>query len=173
MSDTTTGVLGILLIFVGLPFLILKVRDRANRALRDYRNRPERQTVIRQDYEQRILTPDWAYVERHLQRPVSRALRELYADHVLVASRDVHYSMGHSISTFDALDEQAIADNTAWLPVKAIAFATTDAGDPIYLRSGPSEADKVYVTYHDGGDTEILAESVSEMLEVLRQRSRT
>jgi hypothetical protein len=81
--------------------------------------------------------------------------------------------MGHSISTFDALDEQAIADNTAWLAVRAIAFATTDAGDPIYLRSGPPEADKVYVTYHDGGDTEILAESVSEMLEVLRQRSRT
>lgn len=32
MSDTITSVLAILLIFVGLPLLILKVRDRANRA---------------------------------------------------------------------------------------------------------------------------------------------
>ena len=173
MSDTITSVLAILLIFVGLPLVILKVRDRATRALRDHRNQPQRQALMRRAYEQRILKPDWVYVERHLKRPVPRALRELYADPVLVTSRDVQYSVGHSISTFDALDEQTIADNTAWLAVKAIAFATTDAGDPIYLRSGPFEADKVYVTYHDGGDTEILAESVSEMLEVLRERSRT
>jgi len=173
MSDTITTVLAILLIFVGLPLFILKVRDRANRALREHRNQPERQALLRHAYEQRILRPDWAYVERRLQRPVPRALRELYADEVLVTSRDVQYSMDHSISTFEALDEQAMADNTAWLAVKAIVFATTDTGDPIYLRSGPSEADKVYLTYHDGGDTEILAESVSEMLEVLRQRSRT
>lgn len=171
MNDTITSVLAILLIFVGLPLVILKLRDRANRVLRDHRSPPEKQAVIRQAYEQRILRPDWDYVERYLQRPAPRALRDLYADYVLVTSRDVQYSVDHAISTFEALDERAIADTTAWLAVKAVAFATTDMGDPVYLRSGPSEPDKVYVTYHDGGDTEILAESVSAMLEVLRQRT--
>jgi hypothetical protein len=112
MSDTIAGVLAIVLLFVGLPLVILKVRDRVVRTQRDHRNRPETQAAARQAYEQRIVRPDWEYVERHL-----------------------------------------------------------GMGD-VYLRSGPSEADGVHITYHDGGDTEIFADSVAEMLDVLRQRNR-
>ena len=172
MSDTIAGVLAIVLLFVGLPLVILKARDRVLRARRDHGNRPETEAATRRAYEQRIVRPDWEYVERHLGRPVPQALRDLYADRVLVTSRDVQYSTAHSISPFEPLDEHGIMDSTAWLGVKAVAFATTDMGDPVYLRSGPSEADSVHITYHDGNDTEIFAESVSEMLDVLRQRNR-
>lgn len=172
MSDTIPTVLAIALIFVGLPLLILRIRDGVSRVQRDHRNPPETQAAARHAYEQRILRPDWECVERHLQRPVPQALRDLYADRALVISRDLQYSTDFSISTFETLDEQAIAEDTAWLEPEAVVFATTDTGDPIYLRSGSSESDTVYVTYHDGGDTEIFATSVAQMLQVLRQASR-
>ena len=40
------------------------------------------------------------------------------------------------------------------------------AGDPGKLGH---EGDHVYVTHHDGGDTEVFAESVGEMLATLKQ----
>jgi hypothetical protein len=86
--------------------------------------------------EQRILQPDWTCVERHLQRPVPQGLRDLYADRALVTAQDLQYAMDHSISTFEALDEQGFADARSWLGCAAIVFATTDAGDAIYLRPG-------------------------------------
>lgn len=43
----------------------------------------------------------------------------------------------------------------------------------IYLRPGSGEADTVYITYHDGGDTEVFAESVAAMVEKLRNANRT
>jgi hypothetical protein len=172
MTDTITTVLAIAFIFVGLPLLILKVRDRVSRVRRHVRNPPETQAAARHAYEQRILRPDWECVERHLQRAVPAAMRDLYSDRALVTSQDLPYSMDYSISTFEALDEQAITDAVAWLGVEAVAFATTDTGDAIYLRSGSAEADTVYLTHHDGGDTEVLAPSVAQMVQMLRHARR-
>jgi hypothetical protein len=132
---------------------------------------PERRIAERHAYEQRILQPDWACVERHLQRPVPQGLRDLYANRALVTAQDLQYAMDHSISTFEALDEQAFADAKSWLGFEVVAFATTNAGDTIYLRLGSAEIDTVYLTHHDGGDSEIFAESAEEMLRVLRQRA--
>ena len=55
----------------------------------------------------------------------------------------------------------------AWFD--AVAIATTDLGDAVYMRPGAAGADTVYLTHHDGGDTEVFAESVSEMLATLKQ----
>jgi hypothetical protein len=170
MTETIASVLAIALIFVGLPVLILKLKDRVIAVRRDHRNRPETQAAERRAHERRILMPDWECVERHLQRPVPQALRALYADGTLVTSRDIEYSLDHSISTFEALDEQSITDAAPWLAVKAVVFATTDTGDPVYLRSGASVADTVYVTHHDGGDTDIFAPSLAQMVQVLRRQ---
>jgi len=52
----------------------------------------------------------------------------------------------------------------------AVRIATTDFGDAVYLRRGATEADTVYVAYHDGGDADVFAESIGQMLAVLRQR---
>ena len=171
MTDTIASVLVIGLIFVGLPLLILRVRDRATKVRRLRGDSPEARIAERQAYERRILQPDWASAERHLQRPVPQGLRDLYADRALVTAQDLQYTMDHSISTFEALDEQAFAYAQSWLGFAAVAFATNDAGDTIYLRPGSGEIDVVYLTHHDGGDTEVFAESAEEMLRVLRQRA--
>ena len=163
MTDNVIAVLAIALLFVGLPITLLWVRDVVRRG----RQSPERLRAARRTYERRLRQPDWARVTRQLQREVPQALRDLYADSALVTSRDLPYSTAHSISTFEALDEPAFADARSWLGFDSVRFATTDSGDSVYLRAGPSEADTVYIAYHDGGDTEVFAESVTAMLHVL------
>lgn len=167
MSDTVTTVLAIILLFIGLPVLILWITDR-RRSRRRQEAPPALQVAERQAYEQRILDPDWTAVERHLRRPGPQALRDLYADRELIVRRDLRYGDDHVISSFEPLDEQALQDATGRLGFDAVAIATTDFGDAVHLRPGAAEADHVYLTHHDGGDTEVLAESVSEMFVTLK-----
>jgi len=164
VTDIVIAILAIALLFVGLPIALLRARDVILRRRRS----PESLRAARRAYERRISEPDWACVSRQLQRRVPEALRDLYADVALVTSRDLRYSRDHSISSFEALDQQAIVDATSWLGFEALVLATTDGGDAIYLRAGSSEMDTLYLTYHDGGDTKVFAESVATMLRVLR-----
>ena len=150
-------VLAIGLVFVGLPLLIVRLLDRTRRA----------RGVG--DESGRLLTPDWASVERCLRRPVPQALRDLYGEPPLIARRDLIYSDDLMISAFEPLDEQAMLDATRWLGFEAAVIATSAFGDAIYLRPGTGEADTVYLTHHDGGDTEVVAESLTQMLTTLQR----
>ena len=172
MGDTTKSVIGLVALFIGLPLLILWLRDRVSRAVGRRRNPPEKIAADRRAYEERILRPDWAFYERHLQRAAPPALRELYADQALVTAQGLDYSDSDRISTFAALDEQELIDTRSWLGFDVVAIATSDFGDSIYLRPGSSETDTVYITHHDGGDTEVFAESVAAMVERLRHANR-
>jgi hypothetical protein len=172
MSETTKSVIFLVALLIGLPVLILWLRDRVSHAVWRYRNPPEKIAADRRAYEERILCPDWAFYERHLQRPAPTALRELYADRSLVTAQGINYSDSDYISTFEALDKQGLLDTRPWLGFDAVAVATSGAGDPIYLRPGSSESNKVYITYHDGGETEVFAESVTEMLIRARHANR-
>ena len=163
MNDTVLTVLAIGLIFVGLPVLLLVLRDRAGAARRTRARAAEQQS-----HHRRLLNPDWSGIEQHLERPVPPALRELYADRGLITRRDLRWTDEQAISAFEPLDEEAILDATRTFGFAAVPIATTDFGDMVYLRPGAAEGDTVYVTYHDGGDTEIFAESVEAMTAVLR-----
>jgi hypothetical protein len=63
-------------------------------------------------------------------------------------------------------------DTKAWLGFEAVVIATTDFGDSVHVRPGPAEPDAVYVTHHDGGDTEVFAASVAELVQAFRQTDR-
>ena len=156
-------------VVIGLPSLWFALRGRFT--LRDEPS-PDQLAAARQDYEALILKPDWALYERHLQRPAPAALRELYADRRMVTDGGLNCGDKHIIGTFEALNETGLLDTQDQLGFGIIPLATSDCGDPIYLRPGPSESDIVYITYHDGGDTEVLAQSVAAMLEELRKAKR-
>jgi hypothetical protein len=97
-------------------------------------------------------------------------LRDLYADRRPVIRRDLEYDEDRLISTFEPLDEEAMRDASRSLGFDAVVIATTDFGDAVYLRPGATEADTLHVAYHNGGDIEVFAESIGQMLVVLRQR---
>ena len=73
-----------------------------------------------------------------------------------------------TISAFQPLDDEAIREATDALGFEAVPIATTDVGDMVYLRPGAAEGDTLYVTYHDGGGTEVFAGSVEAMKAALR-----
>ena len=154
-------------IIIGLPCLWYAVMGRLTKE-----PSREEEAAERQEYEKRILEPDWEFYERHLQRPVPTALRELYADRALVTAGGLKYDKRGWINTFHPLREEGLLDTRDEMGTDIVAFATSECGDPIYLRPGASEADTVYITYHDGGETEVFAESVAAMLETLRKTNR-
>jgi hypothetical protein len=160
MADTVITVLVLVLLFIGLPVSLLRIIDRKRTS----------RAGDREAYERRILSPDWICIERHLRRPPPGALRDLYADRRLVTQRDLVYDDDRLVSTFEPLDEEAMVATSRSLGFDAVVIATTDFGDAVYLRAGATEADTVHVAYLDGGDTAVFAESIGEMLSVLRQR---
>lgn len=156
-------------IVIGLPSLWFALRGRFT-----LRAEPseEELAVERQAFEEHLLRPDWEFYARHLQRPVPQALRELYADRALVTAGGFDYRSGLTIGTFGLIEEAAMMDAVEPAGGEVIAIAASDCGDPIYLRPGPAETDAVYITYHDGGETEVLAESVDALLRKLREVTR-
>ena len=161
MADIVTTLFALVLVFVGLPVFLLWLNDRRRRKTARVSELHDQQKL-----ERRILSPDWPAVERQLRRPPPPALRDLYADRAFIVRRDVEY--GDEIISFEPLDEEAMLENSRWLGFDAVAIAKNSFGDAIYLRPGPTEPDRVYVTHHDGGDTEILAESVAQMVRALK-----
>jgi hypothetical protein len=162
-----TGIVAVVSI-VGLAVLVLWIRDRFANASHARRNPQEKRAAERKAYEHRILHPDWEFFERHLGRPIPAAIKELYADRELVTS-GITYGDDDFISTFMPLDANAPLDTRDYVGFDIVPIATSICGDPIYLRPGASQPDTVYVTYHDGGDTEVFAESVEAMLAIIRR----
>lgn len=80
MKEYLFLVLLCVLLFAGMPVLVLRVRGRISPTLRRH-DSSEKHAVERSACEARIATPDWEFYERHLQRPVPAALRQLYTDH--------------------------------------------------------------------------------------------
>lgn len=121
----------------------------------------------------RLLQPDWAFYERHLQRPVPAALRELFSDIALLSASASFHGKREGISSFEPLIESGLLETHDEIGYDIVPFATSGCGDPIYLEPGPGKSDKVYIAYHDDpGNVEVFAESVARILESGRQGGR-
>lgn len=129
---------------------------------------PEQLAGELQAYEEALLQPDWTFYEHYLKRPIPTALRELYADRDLVTDGVIHYDKNVRINAFAPVNEQCLLDTRERIGIAVLAIARSDCGDPIYLRPGPTERDKIYLTYHDDDKTIVVADSVAAFLEQLR-----
>jgi hypothetical protein len=154
-------------VFFGGLFVTLLLRDYLWRQ----KHPPEEEAVERKALEERLLSPDWAFYEQHLQRPAPTALRELFADRALVTSCGLEFSKTGGISTFNPLDKDSLVDTTNPLAFDVVPFATSDCGDAIFLRPGKNETDTVFIAYHDAPKKGLVmfADSVAVMIERLRK----
>ena|SRR2546421_5825064 len=154
-------------VFFGTLFFTLLLRDYLWRR----RHPPEEEAAERKALEERILSPDWTFYERHLQRPAPAALRELFADRRLVTSCGLKFTKSDGISSFNPLDEDSLLDTADQLGYDVVPFATSDCGDAIFLRPGTDQSNTVYIAYHDdpGKGIVVLADSAAAMLEQLRK----
>jgi hypothetical protein len=150
-----------------LAAALLLARDRIARAIWNWRNPPEKLAAIRRDFEARLSKPDWTFYEGHLERKIPDALRTAYSDLALLRMQGLKHGDLY-IGGFEPLDRQGLADARAWLPFDAVPFASSD-GNLIYLRAGPQESNAVYITYHDGGDTELIAPDIATFLSDVRR----
>lgn len=148
-----------LIAIVGLAVAILLFIDRLNAWIWRIRNPPEKLARKRRLEETRILNPDWALYERHLQRPVPEALRALYADSELVVAA-FQYDNLHYISSFLPIGEITLIREPDQSRREVMPIAS-DEGDPIYLKPGPNEPNAVYIaSFHGDYDAEMLASDI-------------
>ena len=122
----------------------------------------------RAEYEDRIVNPDWPFYEEHLGRTVPASLVELFNNRSLLLAEGELTIGEHAISTFGALDERGLDETRPWVGFDAVAIAKTVFGDPIYLRPGADRPDEVYISYHDGGDTELVAPDVARLVRKIK-----
>lgn len=149
---------------------ILLLKGCISAALRRRRNPPE---TVPAELRARLLHPDWAFYERHLQRPAPAALRELYSDLTLITACASYRGKREGISSFEPLNEDGLLDTHEDIGYDIVSFATSGCGDPIYLKPGANEPDTVYIAYHDDpGNVEVFAHSVAKMLEQARETIR-
>lgn len=157
-------------LFIGLPSLWYTLSGRFS--LRPEKTEEElaaEMALERAAFETALRQPEWAFYERHLRRPIPGALRELYADERLITATLLDYSDTCSINSFFPLNESSLCETPENSGQWVVPVAISDVGDAVYLKPGHDEADAVYMTCHDGGDTEMLADSVSGFVEHLRQ----
>lgn len=164
---TIFGPISYVLALAGIAIVLLVARDNIHALWRRRPTAKRAAAEARRRYEERLLSPDWARYEAHLQRPIPPAIRELYADHALVVSGSKHLRDHFYLSTFVPLDALSISDYQ-YFDIDAMPIADFD-GDILYLRPGPKEPDVLWLTYHDGRDTERFLPSPEAFLAELRQ----
>jgi len=150
--------------------LVLLLKDRISGVLRRRRNPPKK---VGAEIYAHLLQTDWAFYERHLQRPAPAALRELYSDMSLLTACASYRGEREGISSFVPLSENNLLDTHDEIGYDIVPFATSGCGDPIYLKPGAKETDIVYVAYHDDpGNVETFADSVALMVAKAREVNR-
>lgn len=153
---------------LGVAVLVVLANDRVRGAYWRKRNPPEKLRVEREARERELLTPDWDFYEGHLQRPAPTSLRQAFAERSILTFPKVVQSGDIYITSFEPLRRESLVEAGDWLGYDVVPFASSD-GDLIFLKPGPSEADTIYIAYHDGGGVEPLSPDASSFFAAVRE----
>ena len=161
MSSVLIGAVG-LSVLIGTGILVLTMSDAASALVRRVRNPPAVLEARREAFEIRTRSPDWNLYEAHLERSVPQALTELFCSKYLSAPALYFNDMRLFLAPIDA---SALQEN--WIAPGMLPFAYSEA-DPIYLRPGAAASNAVFITYHDGNDTEQLSPTIEAFAATIR-----
>lgn len=140
----------------------------------------EERRAERVAFEARLRNPQWTAVEAALGHAVPNLLREIYADQALITSADLlvldpakgdGWDGAWNVNQFTPADAEALAPELESIPPGAFSFASNEFGDPFYVQLGElADGDgRVFVHYHDGDYTELVAPSLRTFLGWRRQ----
>jgi hypothetical protein len=164
MAIFVGSILAAIVMFAAAAF-VLWIKDRITQ-------RPlsaEQQEQQHRDYDRRLRAPQWKFVASEFGGQVPTAVENLYRDVALITATDLRLD-SDEIACFVPADDDAF-DSEQWFNIAddAFVFAVTRFGDPFFVRTSEVSRDlPVYLHYHDGGDTRVLASSLREFVERLR-----
>lgn len=130
-----------------------------------------------QDYDRRLLNPDFRAVERRLGCSIPPEIRELYADTELMLKKDFLIRPTGASETLEEFDIACfvpvdVESVESWWPAEDRKFIIvhTAGGDPYFVELSLIQPDPlpVFVTYHDGGDTLKVSDSLAQFVQFCR-----
>jgi len=175
MTTTTAAILAcaaILIMVVGGAIILLRMHGIMFSLFGGRRAQGE----SREPWLHRLLHPQWRDLERHYGRPISSALKQLYANASLIQMEDFflidpndknHDEWTWHIDRFSPADLQALESRWDCLDSHLYEFAHDSMGNPFLVRitDDPNDPLPVYFWMHDGGsDPEFVTASPSEFL---------
>lgn len=170
--------LGYLLALGVLAAAALWVVDR----LRHRRPSPEEQARARAVRLAALLNPDWEGLERTLRIRLPASLRTLYGNRELVITDGLVLERPPGagpqreweVAGFEPLGPDPSGMDWAEAPRNSLHFAGNGNGDSYYVVLGtrPDGDGPVFLYYHDGNDTERVADSLAEFLSWPRRPRR-
>lgn len=164
MMENIKVVLFLVCLMVGLPVLILLVRDRVTRPSRKEIDDASRRFL------ERLNNPDLAALERHFGVPMPQSLVELYGnraelmrgDFQVAPSSETPADERHRVAYYQPADAQSAGDSWSGLE-KYFAFADDGCGNAYLI--DPTETDPcVYFHDHETGEMTKVCQHLSEFL---------
>ena len=156
-----------LAVLIVLALIVLFLIEVCGDFIYKMRNPPEKIQAEMEKYNNRLLNPDWDFYSSHLLRKVPEDLiiffenQELLEKGFLIENEDVYID-----GWFCPIDEEG-SKEASWIEKNVVPFASCN-GDPIYLKPGLKLDNSVYITYHDGGDIELLYKDIKQFIEEVR-----
>jgi len=172
MKNNLIAILFILVIFIGLPLAVVFLKDKIVHYIWRRKNPLEKVASERKEYEEKIKNPDWMFYEWHLQRPIPDQIRVLYGNEPVIISGGFDYDENTWISSFEAISKENLLGKEMGFDVPIVPILTTGFGDPVYFKPGSKEANTLYVTYHDGGDTEVFESSLDKFVQKISKANQ-
>ena len=130
-----------------------------------------------EEYNRRLLNPDFAALERHFECTIPAAIRKLYEDSELILRRGFLIRSPHTPEGMEEFDiaffvPADVEGAKSWWAAedRKFIFADTGFGDPYYVELSLTQPNPlpIYVLYHDGGDTFKVADSLEEFIGLCR-----
>ncbi len=147
-------------VFIGGNWLLARFRKR---------QQPPNEAIQR--YRRRLLNPRWDELQEHVGQTVPDPLRKLYKQTALISRQDLVFrertGKEWHVAEFYPLDKETL--NGIWPDLKKskiFPFAFDSVGVCFYVEFARKDSKRCPVMYyhHDGGDVELVSESLDEFL---------
>ena len=172
----TLGAIGLLIVMFAIAAVLLTGVDRVRRWLTSVP--PEEMKRRAAEFSGRLSSPRWGDLERHFDAPAPKDLRALYAS-ALIHSESLTVAnptaddpeRDDQIARFLPADLQSVEEASWVVKTRAFPFAEDGMGNyyTVPFHAEATAPSPVSLHWHDGGDVELIANSLADFLSRARR----